>query len=55
MTSRDKSYGKAKWRKRKGVATIRLSNGQLRRAELHWYEGHGLGRFEIKFKGYLDE
>ncbi len=46
-------YGPGRWRKMKGVATIRLVNGQIRRAELHWYESHGLGRKEIKRKRYL--
>ena len=48
-------YGPGRWRKMKGVATIRLANGQLRLAELHWYEAHGLGRKEIKRKRYLRE
>jgi len=29
-------YGKARWRKRKGMATIRFEDGSTRRAELHW-------------------
>jgi hypothetical protein len=33
---------------------IRLRSGQVRRAELHWYEAHGIGRKEIKRKRYLD-
>jgi hypothetical protein len=47
-------YGKGRWRKMKGVAQIRLANGSERLAELHWYEAHGIGRKEIKRKGYLD-
>jgi hypothetical protein len=34
-------YGPGKWRKRKGVATVRLPNGSVCRAEVHWYEAHG--------------
>ena len=49
-----RSYGKARWRKLKGVALIRLRSGQLREAELHWYEAHGIGRKEVKRKRYLD-
>ncbi|MEP6569433.1 MAG: hypothetical protein ABJC10_06620 [Acidobacteriota bacterium] len=49
-----KMYGKGGWRKLKGVATIRLVSGRIRLAELHWYEAHGIGRKEIKRKGYLD-
>jgi hypothetical protein len=46
-------YGKGHWRKQKGQATIRLSNGQIRTAELHWYEAHGIGKREMKRKRYL--
>jgi len=49
-----KVYGKGRWRKLKGVAKIRLRNGRIRLAELHWYEAHGIGRKEIKRKRYLD-
>ena len=47
-------YGKANWRKRKGIAKIRLSDGAIKIAELHWYEGHGKGRKEVKIKKYLE-
>jgi len=49
-----RTYGVGRWRKLKGFATIRLSNGRIRRAELHWYEAHGIGKREIKRKRYLD-
>ena len=49
-----KKYGKGRWRKLKGFARIRLRSGRIRLAELHWYEAHGIGRKEIKRKGYLD-
>jgi hypothetical protein len=45
--------GKGRWRKMKGVATIRLASGRIRRAELHWYEAHGIGRKELKRKRNL--
>lgn len=51
----EKIYGRGRWRKRKGVVTVRLSNGELRRVERHWYEAHGLGRKDFKIKAYLDE
>ena len=38
----------------KGVATVRLPDGTLCEAELHWYEAHGIGKKEIKFKKPLD-
>jgi hypothetical protein len=47
-------YGKGRWRKMKGVARIRLRDGRIRLAELHWYEAHGIGKKEFKRKGYLD-
>ena len=49
-----KKYGKGRWRKLKGIARIRLPNGRIRLAELHWYEAHGIGRKEMKRKRYLD-
>ena len=49
-----RAYGPGNWRKRKGVASIRLFDGQVRLAELHWYEAHGIGRKEFKRKRYLD-
>jgi hypothetical protein len=47
-------YGPGNWRKRKGVARIRLASGRVRLAELHWYEAHGIGKKELKRKRYLD-
>ena len=47
-------YGLGRWRKLKGVATIRLRNGRVRRAELHWYEAHGIGKREFKIKRYIE-
>ena len=50
-----KAYGRGRWRKMKGTATIRLANGALRAVELHWYEAHGIGQRDMKIKRYLDE
>jgi hypothetical protein len=47
------TYGPGKWRKRKGIANIRLANGTLRSAELHWHEATGIGRREFKIKHLL--
>ena len=47
-------YGKGRWRKMKGNALVRLRDGSLRRAELHWYEAHGIGKRAMKRKRYLD-
>jgi hypothetical protein len=30
------------------VAVVRLRSGAVRRAEVHWYEAHGIGRKEVK-------
>ena len=49
-----KFHGKGRWRKMKGVARIRLEDGSLRLAELHWYEAHGIGKKEFKRKRHLD-
>ena len=48
-------YGPGRWRKLKGIATVRLGSGKLRRAEVHWYEAHGIGRRLLKIKQFLDE
>ena len=50
-----KAYGPGRWWKLKGVATVRLPNGALRRVELHWYEAHGIGRRDVRIKAYLEE
>jgi hypothetical protein len=50
-----RNYGRGRWRKMKGSARIRLRNGDVRLAEIHWYEAHGIGKKEFKRKRYLDE
>jgi len=37
-------YGSGRWRKRKGIAEVRLPDGTLCEAEVHWYEAYGIGR-----------
>lgn len=49
-----RQYGSAKWRKLKGIARIRLQNGKICKAEIHWYEAHGIGRKKMKIKRLLD-
>ena len=49
-----KQFGPGRWRKLKGIATVRLANGRIRTVELHWYEAHGIGRKKMKIKRYLD-
>jgi hypothetical protein len=48
-----KTYGKGRWRKRKGVGRVRLQDGSIHTAEVHWYEAHGIGRKEHKIKKFL--
>ncbi len=43
-------YGHGRWRKRKGMARVRLADGSIHVAELHWYEASGIGRKEFKIK-----
>ncbi len=47
-------YGPGSWRKMKGHARIELQNGRIRYAEVHWYDAHGIGSQDDKFKKYLD-
>jgi hypothetical protein len=50
-----KQYCSGKWRKLKGIATVKLESGNIRRAEVHWYEAHGIGKKKMKIKRLLDE
>lgn len=47
-------YGKGNWRKVKGWATVRLEDGTISEAEIHWFEAHGLGKRRMKIKRVLD-
>ena len=49
-----KLYGKGRWRKLKGVANVRLNDGTIRLAEVHWFEAHGIGKRKMRIKRYLD-
>ena len=49
-----KLYGRGRWRKRKGIARVRLEDGAILVAEVHWYEAHGIGRQDMKVKQLLD-
>jgi len=48
-----KRYGSGRWRKCKGIATVRLPDGTVRRAEVHWYEASGFAKQELKLKRLL--
>ncbi|TAJ93924.1 MAG: hypothetical protein EPO31_07020 [Gammaproteobacteria bacterium] len=47
-------YGPGRWRKLKGIASVRLEGSSVRLAELHWYEAHGIGQRKMKMKRFLD-
>ncbi len=49
-----KRYGRGRWRKLKGVANVRLSDGTIRVSEIHWFEAHGIGKRKMRIKRYLD-
>ena len=50
-----KIYGAGRWRKLKGNATVRFPDTTICKAEVHWYEAHGIGKKEIKIKRILNE
>jgi len=47
-------FGRGRWRKLKGIAQVKLQNGRIRLAELHWYEAHGIGKRKMKIKTFLN-
>ena len=49
-----RQFGLGRWRKLKGVAMVRLNDGSVRRAEVHWYEAHGIGKKKLKIRRFLD-
>ena len=48
-----RDYGNGRWRKMKGIATVRRDNGSIKVVELHWYEEGSIGKREIKIKRNL--
>lgn len=48
-----KLYGRGRWRKRKGIARVRLADNSIHLAEVHWYEATGVGKKEFKIKRFL--
>ena len=49
----ERIYGRGRWRKMKGIATVQLSDGTVCEAEIHWFEAHGIGRRDFKIKRVL--
>jgi hypothetical protein len=50
----NRRYGHGRWRKLKGIAFVRDDFDQVRLAEIHWYEAHGIGRRDFKRKHWLE-
>ena len=50
----ERQFGIGRWRKLKGIAQVRLTDGRMRTAEVHWYEAHGRGRAKMKIKRFLE-
>jgi hypothetical protein len=49
----NKVYRKTTWRKLKGICHVELEDGAVLEAEVHWYEGHGIGKKEMKIKRFM--
>lgn len=49
-----KTYGRGRWRKLKGTTSVIFEDGEMRLAEVHWYEAHGIGKRQMKIKRLLD-
>ncbi|MGH9799232.1 MAG: hypothetical protein ACRD82_02620 [Blastocatellia bacterium] len=45
-----KKFGSGRWRKMKGIAKVKLLDGTVHTAEIHWYEAHGIGKRDFKIK-----
>jgi hypothetical protein len=54
LSKLEKAFGRGRWRKLKGIGLVRLADGTMARAEIHWYEAHGIGRKKMKIKRFLD-
>jgi hypothetical protein len=46
-------HGLGNWRKKKGIANVKMSDGSIVKAEVHWYEAHGIGKVKLKIKEWL--
>jgi hypothetical protein len=49
----ERTYGKGRWRKMKGITTVRLADSTICDAEIHWFEAHGVGRKDFKIKSVI--
>lgn len=46
-------YGEANWRKLKDICHVELEDSAVFKSEVHWYEGHGIGKKEMKIKRFM--
>ncbi|SJM93639.1 hypothetical protein [Crenothrix polyspora] len=53
LASLRERYGYGNWRKKKGITLIELPDGSVVKAEIHWYEAHGIGKVKLKIKRWL--
>jgi len=53
LTQLRQRYGYGNWRKKKGIAMVELPDGAIIKAEIHWYEAHGIGKVKLKIKRWL--
>ena len=51
----ERAHGAGRWRKKKGIARVRIGGGPTFMAEVHRYEASGLGRREFKIKQILGD
>jgi hypothetical protein len=50
----EERFGPGNWRKLKGLAAVRLEDGTMHEAEIHWYEADTIGMRWAKIKRFLD-
>ena len=50
----NQEHGRGNWRKLKGVARVRLADGTIAEAEIHWFEAHGIGKRRMKIKSLIE-
>jgi hypothetical protein len=50
----NQEYGRGNWRKLKGIARVRLADGTIAEAEIHWFEAHGIGKRRMKIKRLIE-
>jgi len=43
-------HGRGPWRKLSAVTRVRLRDGSVHKAIVHWYDADGIGRHEMKLK-----